>query len=82
MEQNKRFVHVSLLKEVIEALNDGSLRSNTLRSELQSIIDEEFYFNEVKKSTPTPPTKPVQSVIRKIVNEKVINRKEIDTNKQ
>jgi len=60
MEQNKRFVHVSLLQEVIETLNDGSLRSNTLRSELQSIIDEKFDFNEVKNSKPTGPTKPVQ----------------------
>jgi hypothetical protein len=57
MEHNKRFVHVSLLKELIAALDDGSLRSNTLKSELQSIIDDEFDFSEVSKHKNNLPIK-------------------------
>ena len=82
MLENQRVIHLSLLREVVEALNDGSHKNNTLKSEIQSIIDDELNVTEAIKSLkpkpkkPVPPEKPIIPIVR---NEKVLNKDEIDS---
>ena len=85
MLENQRVIHLSLLREVVEALNDGSHKNNTLKSEIQSIIDDELNVTEAIKSLKPKPKKPVppeEPAVRRVVNEKVINRDEIDKRKK